>query len=649
MEENVEYCEIKPSENVAEFGFSSLKLEKFELIHNDGIIYLGEYESNGKSKDWATITHLVEWSTEFINKLRSNRQQLAALELLKGNTGDVPFTVANYYVSEAISIIESAVCFDFGVPMIHPDTKFGTRAIENILVEDTNSIQEILRQVFMCLFSECSVRLVVKSNQFCTSVLSTYLVELMHSCGATNNEIRVLANKRRESSDSFRLSKTIQSNRLSSMSVVAIVFAKTDTFAAAQGILDAYFREMYPNLIVFVEEAAYANFVRDWQRYYSHALVIGPRLDPKTMVTEALNGKLRIDLTAIDVRAAHKIAGNVINMIRFRNLAELISLLSNLRKIPFMSLWHDDSLLLRDLCIDINSCTHFWLRHLPCAPAGRRFGNDIIDNYGDWLSQTNVNIYNSLNFKFNEEIENLRKLQTSFMRKDIRLRHKLVLGAYISVISKCKSLRNGNSVTNSVTKLRRFVEQVHNLNDLSPGDSRIESLAKPVGLALLHVVANNSSSGAPPGHGNNLVVGDEVDKDKAGSATMRLKYQLTDFVFKNLLLGNAVLVCCPSNTFGARFNVENDHIIPFKMVSDSSGLPDISRLSLDASINLNEACKSVGACAKKQCPKNTYAVEVSLNCPNNGDYLEAMLMSLGTRRRFIWYPDAIQTDYWTDV
>jgi len=606
-----EAATIAAPEGLRSIGFADLRLERSGPQHYDGIIF--SYETGTqKPKSWTELYHLVSWTAAFLSNLKNNKTSLASLELMRG-ANEFPISLAKFHVDEAISVIVSALNFELGLDVQHPDSRGQNYAVSNILVEDSISLQDIVRQVFACLFSKCVVRLFVKANHYYSSVLAAYLTDLMHLSGGTTDEVKCIAFDRRESLGNERLSRGLSPNKNSKLSVISVIFKQSDTFAAAQGIIESYFREQYPNLIVFVEESTYERFVKDWQRYYSHAVHIGSRLDNRTTIVDTFNSRVHIDLAAVDIKASHRMPGNVINVLKFRSLAELLSLLGNFRKVPYMTIWNEDVLLSREFALRVNQCNEFWLNHVPKSIAGRKFPEDILNFYAEAVAEDTTYIYNSVYSQFAEDVEQLRKSQISFMKKDCRLRTTLILQALTSLITRSRSLKNGATIAESISRLKRFQQAFsHRINAFECGESRIETISRPTGLAILLVREENS---------------------------VKSKSLLVEFIFKNLILGNAVLLVCPVNTLGAKFCFENDHILPFKMVHEN--LPDISKLSLDSSIDANETSAS-----KKQCPKNTYALEI-LSDMGAGTY-EAIILALGSRRKSIWYPDVNQTNYWSN-
>lgn len=599
---------VSAPEGLRSIGFPDLVLEKLGTQHYDLIAHSHDINTN-KPKIWTELNHLVEWSTEFSKNLKNNKSSLVSLELIRGSN-EYPISLAKFHVEEAIGIVDCALNFEVGIDIQHPNTRGQNYAVANILVDDSTALHEIVRQVFTSLFSKCLVRLVVKTNHFYSSALAAYLVDLMHQSGATISEINCLAFDRRETLGNERFTKSLIPSKNSKLSVIAIVFKQTDTFAAAQGIIESYFRERYPNLLVLTEEAVYERFIRDWQRYYSHAIHIGSRLDTRTTVTESFNAKVQIDLEAIDIKTSHKMPGNIINVLKFRTLAELMSMLAQLRKVPYMTIWNDDILLSREFCLRLNQCHEFWLNHVPSVLSGRRFPIDMLNNFYDTVADEMTIIYNSVYSQFPDDIEHLKKLQSNFLKRDSRMRMSMILHTYLSIISKSKSLKNGSTVGESVARLRRFIAVNENKISVEPEASRIEYTLRPVGLAILWVREENS---------------------------VKSKALLFEFIFKNLLLGNAVLLVCPHNTLGARFSMDN-HLLPFIMVHEA--VLDMSRLSLDESVCLSEV-----SAAKRQCPKNSYAVEITSEMTS--DSYETIAVALGARYKTIWYPDSEQVDYWS--
>lgn len=606
--QDVEKAIVGAPEGLRSIGFADLNLEKVGPQHMDGVVYNQE---NEKPKNWTELSHLVEWSREFLTVLSNNKQTLSALELIRG-LNEYPISLARYHVEEAIDVVKSALEFDVGLDIVHPDTRANNHAIDNVLIEDSAGLHDIVKRVFTCLFSKCLIRLVVKTNNFYSAALTAYLVDLMHKSGASTSEVDCVAFDKRESLGSERFSKCIASSKCSKLSIVAAVFKQTDTFAAAQGIIESYFREQFRNLIVLVEESAYDRFIKDWQRYYSHAIHIGSRLDNRTTVVDTFNNKVQIELAAIDMKASHKMAGNVINVLKFRTLNEFLTLLGSLRKVPYMTVWNDDILLSREFCLRINQCQEFWINHIPKGLTGRHFPEEMLNFYSETVAPDMANIYNSVYTEFSDEVEQLKRLQSTFLKKDFHLRTTLIIQAYIAAITKSKSLRNGGTVGESVARLKRFQQSSLQKSSVHNGSSRIETISKPVGMAIL------------------LVREESVIKSKA---------VLAEFVFKNLLIGNAVMLVCPVNTLGAKFVLDNSHVIPFKMVNES--VPDISRLSLDSSPEVPDTPTT-----KKVCPKNTFAIEVLPEM--NNEACETITMALGVRRKSIWYVSVDQTNYWSN-
>lgn len=602
---------ISAPDNLRSLGFADLTLEKAGNQHQETIVNCHDFGTQ-KSKCWTELSHLVSWSVEFIEVLKNNKCSLTTLELLRG-ANEFPISVAIHRVMESIGVVQSAANIETSLDVQHPDTRGLNYAVNNIMVEDSTALQDIVRQTFACLYSRCVVRLVVKTSCFYSALVTAYLVDLMHAAGAKHDEVECVAFERRESIGNERFSKPISPGKLSKLSIIATVFKQTDTFAAAQGIIECYFRDLYPNLVILVEEAAYERFVQDWQRYYSHAMHIGSRLDARTTVVDAFNAKVQIDLAAIDIKASHKMSGFAINVLKFRTLNELLGLLSSLRKVPYMTVWNDDVLLAREFCLRLNLCNEFWLNHVPKSVAGRKFPEDVLNYYYDSVLEDMTYIYNSVYAQFPDETEALRKIQASFLKKDSFLRTSLVIQAYVSCITKHKSLRNGSTVGESIVKLKRFQRgSMIRASHPEESGSRWETICKPVGMAMLLVREESALKNKPV---------------------------LLELIFKNLLLGNAVLLVCPANTLGAKFAIDNDHVIPFRMMHDA--LPDLSRLSLDASIEQSEVSMS-----KKSCPRNTFAIEFLPEFTSES--CETITMALGCRRKTLLYPDVEQSDYWSN-
>lgn len=600
---------ISAPDGLRSIGFADLILAKAGPENQESVISCYDYGTQ-KLKNWVETSHLLAWTSELVTNMTNNKMSLATLDLLRG-AKEFPISLAKHHVDECIAIIQSAQNFELGLDIEHPETKGQNYAVTNIMIDDTVAIHDLVLQVFTNLYAHCAVRLIIKSNLYYSSAMATYLVDLMHQSGATGSEIDCVAFDRRESVGSEKFSKCI-SNKNSKLSTVSIVFKHTDTFAAAQGIIESYFRELYPNTIVLVEEAAYERFVKDWQRYYSNALQIGPRVDGRTIVVDSFNSKVQIDLEAIDIKASHKMPGHVVNVLRFRTLTELLTLLSNLRKIPFISVWNDDILLTREFCLRLNQCNEFWVNHLPKSLAQRRYCEEMLHLYYDSFCNEMTGIYNSIVSQFGDDVEQLKKVYATFMKKDAFTRSSLLLKTYTSMISKNKSLKNGISVNGAISRLKRFQQNLVQQTKIAyHGNSFIETMLKPVGMAMYYIREEN---------------------------VIKSKPLMLELIFKNLLLGNAVLFVCPPSTLGARFSFENDHVIPFKMLNEV--LPDMSRLSLEDF--------EVGATSKlvKQCPKGVHAIEIVPDMSH--ETLEAITVAFGSRPKSIWYPDVEQINYWSN-
>lgn len=605
---------IAAPEALRNIGFLDLNLPRFQ-IHEDPIVLSIDVNTQ-KPLPWTEINHLVTWCEELLSTIQENFMMFAVLDLMKGHD-DYPISKAKYHVNECLQIIESAISFEAGLDITHPDTRGQNYGVVNLMFDDSTCLIDLVRQIFASLFGKCVVRVVVKTNQFLSSTLATLLVDTMQKSGAIETEIKCLALDRRESLGSeMKFIKTIGSRKTCKLSTIAAVFKETDTFAAAQGIIESYFREQYPNMVVLVEESSYERFIKDWQRYYSHALAIGCRLDTRSSVVDVFNEKVSIDLCAIDIRQSHKMSGNVINVLKFRTLADLMSILKHLRKVPYMTLWNDDLLLLREFCLRVNISQEFWLNHIPRFVANRQFPDDMGNLFADSVALDMADLYNIIAKEYGDELIQTRKVQAQFMKKDPRLRTNLIIHAYTNLLQKNKSLKNGLTPNEAVARLRRFqIATLHSVSSNEPGDSRIETIRRPIGLAILHV------------------------RDET---TLKAKQILVEMIFKNLLIGNGILLVSSHQPLGAKFAIENDHVIPFKMVQEP--LPDIANLSLNTTIDTD--CSAATVCiAKKQCPNNTYAIEVTTDM--SSETCEAYTICLGTRSTRMWFPDAEASTYWS--
>lgn len=597
---------IRVTESLKSFGVVDLTVNKFEQTQQDRIVYSLDSETT-KPKEWTELSHLNKWICKFMELFKSSRKEIVALELIRMNK-EHPLTLATYHVDEAISIIKTAASFKIPLDVVHPDTMGHNYAADNVLVEDAHSVVDIIREILIRLYSRCVVRLVVKIGYFYSSALSAFIVDLMHQAGATTAEIQVYAHDRRESICSERLTTMMTPNKLCKQSVFAVAFAATDLFAAVSGIIEGYFREQYPNLVVLVEEGAYSKFIKYWQHYYSHTLNIGSRLDDKVTVVDTFNEKVTIDLSAIDIRQSYKMTGNVINILRFRTLDECLSLINHLRKIPLMSVWNDDVLLTREFCSRINQCEQFWVNNMPKYHHAGRLPEILYRHHYDILADDMAVLYDKIYTQYQDNIEALQKMRLNFIKKDISLRNRLIFSAYLNTLNKYKSFKNGSTDNDIIARQQNFMNIFQTIREDGKGNRCVEEITSPIGMIIIHVA-------------------EEI-------TTVKQKVLLLELIIKNLLLGNAVLVHCPPSTLAVKFSLENDHIIPFQMIIDETLDITLSNLTLDSSLS-----------GRKKCPPNTSVVKFDTSFTS--EMMGGKIRALCCKKKLLWLSTTDRFDYWS--
>lgn len=652
-------------------------------------LYLEEYNKDMMARPnmskMAKLDQLMECLGEFARQLREHRQELETLEQISNG---FQRQLAKFHVQEALNLMSSCLCLDEFV-----DIKLNRQDCVYLRGKSQWTCDEIICQVLLRLFSLSSVDLIADTDLYGNCLLVAYLVDLMHMSGLPKDQVRLYA---REGTSSGRQSVG-EPTRLSHLSppatpdtivnttqqttttttnsqVVYICLANVVSIQVASScILDSYLRDLNnnQNAIVLIEESIYNLFVEFWRQNYSKLLKEND--DLKLL-------SISVDLNSIDIGVARKCQGSCINMIKFRSLDELNKLISSLRKISYVQLWTRDDSLARELCMSrgnnnnnrfsssMRRCPEFWLNHLPATLSGRKFPHTLLDHCRDTLRGDQMNEhYSDLSYQFGHQIEQLKRQQLVFVRKYSHLkRGHLIMDSYLKLISKFKSMKQmGISVEDAYAKMKRFHQQVSRCyydwptDETSAHESIIEHNLKPTGLAILSL------------RGKNNVV--------------KSKSVIIEFVYKNLLIGNAVLVVLTENLLGLRFpaNLLSARKLPFELIDLSKSLSPQLDESLYGPVGqstptlqvagqshvsfTSTACNSTSSSRLSSCWSDTPDSGVNtslqpidesprprkpLKCPSGvyviqfGEFREELtselvdlfVVSLGCRRRSLWLP-----------
>lgn len=619
---------IHPDERLRNLAFPDLHLSKFTrfaLVPNDQG-FRQQQQQQSPSRDTRLIG-LVKSLSRFLDSLRCCRQSLETIEFYRlGGATQSERNTASFNVDESIELIQTCLNLDWALDI-------QISQLDCVLIDDLSpSIQDLISRICILLFASSPVRVVARESNYSTCLLGAFLVDLLHEAGVSRKQLQLLVSDYQQESSgaeysfSWLLSSPQSQGTPQKQCLVAICFADTDIVLALMCIFGSYVRDIryHRNLILLIEEANYDTFLYHWENSSDRIMPFLQDIDVK------------IDLNCIDIRLASRISKPCINVIKFRSLDDLQNLMGKLRKIPYIQIWSSDHIFIRKFTLSStqsNQCEEFWLNQVrPKNIAGHRFCWQMIRHYRNSMKLHMDGVYTNVFYEFEEKLTNLVKRLSRFSKAKDRL--QVVTKAYINLISKFKSARqSGLSVSESVYRLRRFFSSTSEISQSIEGESEIETSLRPIGLAIL-VIKNGRC--------------------------VKSRSVLLEFVFKNLVLGNGVLLICPTATLGSRFHNESmkiDQQLPFEWIdlriapneSDnldekspgnvsgaSEVVPDETETSWDSTDSgLNHSI------LRKQlkCPKNAYAVEFN-ESELTSDKVDLLVLGLGTRRRSIWYNNA---------
>lgn len=398
-----------------------------------------------------------------------------------------------------------------------------------------------------------------------------------------------LFNSQRNSTDYGRMSQatTISGSQLSlageckrslESPIMTILFDPCDLSKAIQNIIDFYAKNIAskPRQIILVDETLYVTFCDFWRELW-------PRLFPQQI------HDVKVDLNCLNLRLgcqASKPSGNNIRVVKFRSIEDLFRIMESIKRLPLIQWWTQDVMFARTLSLESkrhpNLCESFWINHIPlgkmytiqpisCDTENNNNNNNMQineqNNNNDLIVQGRcepdcldeliapmdtdylINIrqlYGDISEDYEPQISSLRRQQAYFNAKMMESKRVgLILRVYMRLISKRKSMkRMGVSVGESVAQLRQFYQQNRIIitNPFWEGDSYVETYLRPRGLAIILATTKNCC---------------------------KSRHLLVELIFKNLILGNGVLVVCLTTILGRRFPIQliRDHKqIPFELI-----------------------------------------------------------------------------------
>jgi len=263
-------------------------------------------------------------------------------------------------------------------------------------------------------------------------------------------------------------------------------------------------------------------------------------------------------------------------------------------------------------------CREFWLNHLPPSLNAHHFQWQLIDHFKTIMRQNMDSTYSEVLAEYEPLIEDLRRQYASSLRECAyteATRVSYILTSYLTLITRHKSLKQiGLTIEQAVKRLKCFhrdlVSQVKELSQ----NSRVEHTVDPVGLAILSI------------------------EDKA---CVKSKSAIIEFVYKNLLVGNAVLVVCPRGLLGARFPQDLyclDIMLPFALVEfDPSSDGTIAETYTGNHVAQSQAKKvernssinsSIGICADAIASSERQSLDSQLLSENKSVRLMKMIESI---------------------
>lgn len=642
---------------------------------------------------------VLDYMSEFLLRIKQQRKELECVEHICNPS--IGKQLAQFLVQESINLVASALAFDNQIVDL---SQLGN-LVDFIEIDHSRSqlhLHEIISQILLRLFTQTPAYIFVNAGQYKASLLSSYLVDLLHMSGAPKSHVQLFAFSEPTTgllaSSEHTRTQTNQGNLNQAQTTLYVCLNNSDIDRAVVTILETYLREpQNPRAIVLIEHSIYQLFLELWQSNYSKGIAASEDLSLL---------EICVDLNSIDMSVARRTRGNCINMIKFHSLEELCKLVGCLRSsnhIAHVQLWTNDTLLARQLAgfsstvskrsalrdqksnyehILTKRCSEFWLNHLPASLSGRRFQWQLIDHFRALLRQ-HMDLAYSEALRNNELIiDKLRRQHLALGRKCVnpRQRGKLIWHSYLSLISKYKSLKQlGLTVEEAAKRMRSFQQCLLDQANELEGESRIEHTIDSIGLAILTI------------------------EDKV---CIKSKAAVVEFIYKNLLVGNAVLLVCPKNLLGARFpqHLFAEGKLPFAMVevgpskdeavhaeatfhrleqsesvesspatsawstprsssiatpqptlspprdghsqsdvAEDSGLHASGSSAGDNSFANNESLKV------HKCPRGIYAIKLSKNLASSqpisreltSELSETLVIVLGCRRRSLWFADEL--------
>lgn len=434
-----------------------------------------------------------------------------------------------------------------------------------------------------------------------------------------------------------------------------------DVPTAIKQTLKAYARDFgHPNLILFVEETIYRIFEQNWQVLFGKIISQLDSLD------------IKVDMNCLDVKLAQNRSGNNIYIVQFRSIIDLSKLIGKLRKIDQIQFWTEDFLFAREICLclkNLNCCDNFWLNRLPLThdilennmsiqmdtikDSTTTKTNDISKNSYIGLDESIYEAYSNVIHDCDIQLNRIKKLQEYFVSKNSETnRVGIILRAYLRLISKFKSLKNQTiTIEESLSRLKRFHMSHSDIITEIAGQENllVESIIRPIGIAL--IVAPSESN-------------------------LKSKWLLVELIFKNLILGNGVVLACHPNALGSRFPMEfiTSYKIPFEMVhlnviqtedietsfddsheisslnqSDLQSTPkskhETSIKSLQKHVDSPDSGVQTSFSNRKSSKRlsNMYLIDISqypdLNCAK----IDTLILTMGVRKKRIYFSNGPQS------
>lgn len=388
----------------------------------------------------------------------------------------------------------------------------------------------------------------------------------------------------RHSSGSLRVSKAPVEN----VPDIAILLNRCNVPLSVKKIIDYYIREpdnLVP-MIILVDETLYSYFEQSWSNLW-----------PKLVPSDELD--IKVDLNCIDIRLGNKSTQNnnknannnrnKIRVLKFRSIDDLFNIMGSLKRVPLVQWWTEDHMFARELCLArgrrANFCDTFWINHIPnpVNTVHQELMNVLVGpSHSGTVAQMNE-LYSDLLVDYETRISKLRRQQANFYQKvGVRQRTGHILKAYLKLISKFRSMKPLTvSIRESIIRLRRFHSQSTNIisDAVWEGDSYVEISLRPKGVAL--ILAKTETC-------------------------VQSKHLMIELIFKNLILGNGVLVVCPANLLGRRFPLAlmREFKLPFELIvfesNDQSSLIIANGTAAENQSTINQSNELASDCEQQQ-------------------------------------------------